>query len=437
MNIGAMARRLAALERQTAGRGATGAPGVSTAFGVGSTAYRDRFPAILTSTFDTLTGYSWDRLVLARTASATSVDEVDLPQSGSYAFTPDNDETLTAGQRGWLEADPNAGGWFFLAAGGGAGGSACGGSCGSLVGLAADATLRLELVCATGSFADIDPDQFAAVYAFGSGGTWEFQIWDDGAEDWVDFELLTYPAGTPITPVTFTWNSTPFPELVLGTIDITRTCLGSDATFAGGPRNGLEGDPAWVPDGECPSNELVLKVSCSCEVLDGWGGADEEGTPYCVAASSCDDEKACVLLYPGDECAATADFVICSGPYTDMTACEAACDPPAPTAPCQVRDFTGATVAITLKTGDCSCLPDSPATADAGVDTITALTPGCGNEQFTMDCVGGFYAITGSPDMPLVSFSAGPPTVIVFDMGPASFYCGGGVGTARVTITLP
>ena len=70
------------------------------------------FPAELTSTFDAATGYDWTRCRIDRSGANPSV-ETD-PQTGSYAFTPDNNEDLAVGDRGWLSADPNSGGWIFL-----------------------------------------------------------------------------------------------------------------------------------------------------------------------------------------------------------------------------------------------------------------------------------------------------------------------------------
>jgi len=102
-------RRLLALERLV-----PHGPGVSTVFGAGSTVYRDHFPARLTSTYNATTGYDWERLVLDRTVSSPTVVAFTGAESGGYAFTPDDDQTLTSGTEGYLVADPNAGGWIFL-----------------------------------------------------------------------------------------------------------------------------------------------------------------------------------------------------------------------------------------------------------------------------------------------------------------------------------
>jgi hypothetical protein len=141
-------RRVLDLERKLAGGGTCGQPGLSTLYGVTSVAYRDRFPVELTSSFDATTGYDWERVFLTVASGASTVTTATGPQSGSYAFTPDNDESLTAGARGWLEADPTAAGWLFLkgapdpdapTAG------VCGGGCGTLVGLAGDECLSFAV----------------------------------------------------------------------------------------------------------------------------------------------------------------------------------------------------------------------------------------------------------------------------------------------------
>jgi hypothetical protein len=71
------------------------------------------FPAELTSSWDTSTGYSWIRLYQLGVA----VTDPDNQGAGQYAVTIDGNTTLTAGTRGWMEPDPGAAGWLFLACG--------------------------------------------------------------------------------------------------------------------------------------------------------------------------------------------------------------------------------------------------------------------------------------------------------------------------------
>jgi hypothetical protein len=305
-------RRLMALERHTAGRGTTGAVGLSSAMGAASTNYRDHFPVILTSTFDSLTGYDWDRLILDRGDSLTSVVEVDEPQSGQYAVTIDNNEGLTVGTRGWLMVDPNAGGWILLVAGEPAGSSPCNTGCGSLVGLLEDSCTRLELVCASGEFAEMDETQFAGVYAEGVAGVWTFQVWDDGGGTWVDFELELFPGDTPLTPVIYTGATD---TLTAGGIELKPMCFGESATFAGGPQRGFDGDAALRALLQaCDSNDFVVRVSCNCCVIDGWEGEGWYVLADCVVAE----------LLDGDECVSVDPVVIVSGRYDTESEANAA-----------------------------------------------------------------------------------------------------------------
>jgi hypothetical protein len=68
------------------------------------------FPAELTGTWNASTGYPWKQLLLSGVAVAAE----SIPLTGDLAVTPDNDATLASGTVGWLEPDPQAGGWLFL-----------------------------------------------------------------------------------------------------------------------------------------------------------------------------------------------------------------------------------------------------------------------------------------------------------------------------------
>lgn len=343
-------RRLLALERRLPGSGTYGSPGVSTAFGAAGTNYRDRFPAVLTSTFDGLTGYDWERLVLDRSTSSPSVVAVTDPQSGSYAFTPDNDETLPAGVRGWLEADPNAGGWLFVLSGDGgtdtAAGS-CPGGCGTFVGLVDDAALSLEVMCNEGEFdhadfaADFDGTPLAnAQLRSTASKEWTLQYWNPdkvpsaGWDDWI-FNWSGGSGVLKLTPFTTTGPTDGWPQVTINAQTIATRCFGSDYTFTGGRMNGFNGagTPPAAPNA-CAPNDFTLRVSCTCEWIDGWQG---DGW-YCVVNSTetCGvDGPSCVELKEsfGDAC--DTDIKICSGPYPSQTDCAAACvgAPPPPGPP--------------------------------------------------------------------------------------------------------
>ena len=201
-----------------------------------------------------------------------------------------------------------------------AGSGPCGGQCGSLVGITTDACLRLELVCHTGEFTDMSESQFAAVYAFGSGGTWTFKTWVDGSPgSWTNFSF-NWIGGTGTAAFTFDGDGNGV--LTVGGNVMKRRCDEDDATFEGGRQNGFTGDAADLPADKCASNTFVLRVSCSCCPIDGWEGPGW----YCLVVSPqvCETgTKYCVELLDEDKC--DSSLVICSGPHATEAACLAAC----------------------------------------------------------------------------------------------------------------
>lgn len=74
------------------------------------------FPARLTGTYVAATGYPWEAMAL-RSTTAPKVVTITTPQNGKYAFTPDDNQTLASGTKGWLEPDPLGNGWIFLTGG--------------------------------------------------------------------------------------------------------------------------------------------------------------------------------------------------------------------------------------------------------------------------------------------------------------------------------
>lgn len=106
--VAALEQQLAALSRQL---GNARGLGVNTAFG--ATHYRTTqlgFPAELTAAWDATDGYAWKRLRL----TAVTTDDPSVQPAGIHAVTPDGDETLGAGDRGWMEPSPDAQGFYFL-----------------------------------------------------------------------------------------------------------------------------------------------------------------------------------------------------------------------------------------------------------------------------------------------------------------------------------
>ncbi len=317
-----MERRIADLERRIAGGGLCGQPGLSTLFGTTSVAYRDRFPARITSTFDAADGYSWERLFLTL-GSASSVVTALGPQSGDHAFTPDNDETLEVGDRGWLEADPTAAGWIFLKMGSATTGH-CSGSCGSLVGLLTTWCLTLEVVCNTGEFAHADFAQdFDGVaienaqFRNTAGDVWTLQYWDETTSAWVNW-TFDYVGGSGVV----TYNRAT-QVLAIGGVALKQLCFGRDAVYAGGPALGLDGDAtlrsALSP---CDDNDFQLRISCGCCWPDEWIGTQAW---YCVDAEAgdCLGDTVC-SQFTQPPCA--GDVVLCSS-HASQAACVTVCTP--------------------------------------------------------------------------------------------------------------
>ncbi len=100
-----LAARLAALEAMR-----PSGTGVSTAFGATSVRpMQTGFAVELTSGYDSSLGYSWKRLDLVPPAFVSP----DVQLAGNLAFTIDDDQTLTATTKGWLNVSDTAGGWIF------------------------------------------------------------------------------------------------------------------------------------------------------------------------------------------------------------------------------------------------------------------------------------------------------------------------------------
>jgi hypothetical protein len=397
-------QRVAALERRSLGGGVYGTPGVSTAFGAATTVFRHHFPAELTSSYSTSTGYSWKRLMLDRSASSPAFAAADNPDAGSYAFTPDDDRGLVSGDKGYLFADATAGGWVFVKGAGGAGAAVdCAGGCGSLTGILDDWCLKLSLVCATGEFANMGTAQFDAVYAFGSAGTWRFKTWVDGSPgSWQDFSFEWYTGSTGVPVLTFATDGTPV-LTIDATVDKTMrsSCVGSSATFVGGVQNGFDGDATIrAALEECASNDFVLKVECSCCPIDGWEGGDKW---YCIEDTGPTD---CIAVYLLEEDKCDDTIIICSGPYDTEAEAEAVCPPPVTVQTACCADPIRETLNWTLSGLSGTCSPGSPAsgtvTYNSGTGkwesvTFAYLLGNCEEgATYDLECVGGVWTFQGA-----------------------------------------
>ena len=421
-------RRLLALERRVPGSTGVFAvpPGVSTIFGVASQHYRDRFPAILTSTFDSTTGYSWARLVLDRTTQTPSLVEVTDPQAGAYAFTPNNSQDLQIGDRGWLEADPNAGGWIFLPDASAGAGVACG-ELNS--GLDTDECLHLYVHAVSGKCSTIDTDQ-------------ELWLEHDGADSWDATSTLGGPqfdhtgSGTDPADVVFGFtNGVPY-LTIDGVYGTPQGCHDGGLLFAFGGATLCAGGT----DTDC-ANYFVVQVKCGCCPIADWDGAGW----YCVVGSGEDcgtDDNTCVYLKLSDASACDTDIQICDGPHATEEDCTAACNP---TAPCQSINFASGTLTVTYSNQtDCAtCIDNTPTISNKGSDTFD-IDNGINCEAgvtFRLACSGGQYTwtqLSGNPGVTfaLVSFTASP-FVAVWDFTFPDGVLGTSPceGTARVTVS--
>lgn len=251
-------------------------------------------------------------------------------------------------------------------------------------------------------------------------------VWD--VDSWTsDPETLTVPTNSGVVEF---WVDAGRPHLSINGEELGEECSGDGFTiFSGGPATGHDDGSTTT----CELRRFRVKVECCCYpagyTTPGWyatlppGGNCEEDELTIVAL---DDDTACNL-----------DAVICCGPHASEEAAEAACLPV--TAPCQSKTFTSGntTATFSMKTGDCTCLPDTATESAHGVDTVQITTASCpGNIALTLACSGGFYELTtGTPGIviELVSFSTGPLT-LVYDISGYGSSCGGAGGTARLTI---
>lgn len=325
-------RRILELERKVAGGGTCGSPGFSTLFGIPSNSYRDRFPVELTSGYDATTGYDWQRLFLT-VGNSPPVDTAASPQAGSYAFTPDNDETLASGDRGWLEADPTAAGWILVRTTAAGGAAECSVSCGTHVGWLDAWCLGFEVVCHAGRFADLDPEQefdgvpLSAAHMRSVGAKqWRLQYWDDTGSAWANF-VFDWCGGTGTVTLTFDPDGRPI--LTVGANQMWLVpCNSRDLVFAGGYINGFSGCSS-DPSTPCSANDFLVRITCGVCASGGCpiDGFEGDGW-YCVVASSqtCGvDTPGCVYLSVEDGSACDASIKICGGRYADQATCQAAC----------------------------------------------------------------------------------------------------------------
>ena len=349
---------------------------------------------------------------------------------------------FAAGDFALARSGPTAGGTLWeLAPLTGSGGASCeSAGCDGLVGLEEEWCLKMTLACHEGRFADMDEDQFAAVFGWYDEVEegWIFYVWDPEVPDWVEFEM-NWGGGTGNVVLTFEADGTPV-LTVGGTLTMYYEPCATGGRFTGGPRNGFTGGTAPDP---CEPNAFTVVVECSCCPIDGWQG---DGW-YCIldTGEQCGDlENACVELLEaeGDHCDDEDAVTICSGPYASQEECEGACVTLGPADPtCLGHVFTNATATISNKTGDCSCIPDTIAAGTQGTDAATfpITNPPCGaNGGIFLSCSGGNYnlAVGSTDSVTLVGVSASP-FALVYDVDMSASGLNPCTGTFRVTITDP
>lgn len=263
------------------------------------------FPAELTSGWSASTGYSWKQLLL----SGVTVAAESIPLTGDTAVTPDNDTGLSPGTKGWLEPDPQAGGWYFFPVSGGV--SSGSGGCGWLSGLTTADCLRVTVAAVAGDCSDVPTDQDIHL------------VWDAGDSRWESTTDFVHDgAGSP-GAVNFAWTNPNPPTLTIdGVSGFYLGCSGGALLFSFGGATLCAGTPV-----EC-ANYFVVRVECSCCPIDGYAG---EGW-YCFVAAGDDcevDTTYCAELLNEDKC--NPEIEICDGPFDDQAECEAACVGSVPT----------------------------------------------------------------------------------------------------------
>jgi len=348
---------------------------------------------------------------------------------------------FAAGDFALARSGPTAGGTLWeLAPLTGSGGASCeSAGCDGLVGLEEEWCLKMTLACHEGRFADMDEDQFAAVFGWYDEVEegWIFYVWDPEVPDWVEFEM-DWGGGTGNVVLTFEADGTPV-LTVGGTLTMYYEPCATGGRFTGGPRNGFTGGTA--PE-LCEPNAFTVVVECSCCAIDSWQG---DGF-YCVEDTGPSDCYAVELLEENlDHCDDGDPFVICSGPYATQELAEAAC-PPAPppietgccpddpvpqslTATVTSGGAYDGTYALTYRSGVWSFILDDGAIGSCGAggtEAILVLQCNGSNqwEFYTDDFVFGPFAVTTE---------ACDPFQLVFDNVNFSL-CGLQTG-ATVTVT--
>jgi len=129
MRIARLEQEIADLRRRLTGGGGTGNVGQGVQNLYGQQVIRPvqvGFEAELTGPWNPATGYPWKRLRLNTAAAPPAFASPDIQPTGQFAIAANDDQTLGAGQRGWMEPAPDGTGYIFVAGVTGASGSGAG-----------------------------------------------------------------------------------------------------------------------------------------------------------------------------------------------------------------------------------------------------------------------------------------------------------------------
>jgi hypothetical protein len=395
----AESRRIDALEMQLAGLmrqvGNTRGLGVNTTNG--ATHYRTTqlgFAAELTAAWDAADGYAWKRLRL----EALSLNNPTIQPEGVGAVTPDGNEDLEVGTRGWMEPSPDAQGFVFVAGGSG---SSTASSC-PPPGLDESECVRFTVSAGLDRCADIA----AATIAAALSGGW-----------WVAAETITTAAGAGT--LKYRIGSTGYPEakITVGITDYYGTPAGCDADSRPVFRFGGAVLCDGTPSTETCDNGFSVAVGCvpcGYDECTGWYCDDDTGVHYYAANCAAYDLLVAVLGGGGDPVV----------------------HPPCADAPERIRVDLSSDVACvgarSAEVDNSAALPAHTYThplgyTDCGLDAGFVLTcdlsgPGTG---WQMSYDANAYTLVAASTTPFV---------LVFQYTGA-FSGGNGSGTATVTIT--
>lgn len=395
------------------------------------------FPAVLTGPFDSVTGYPWAQLILDVTVPG--VETQPQPRTGNQGHTPDNNQGLQAGVRGWLEVDPQAAGWIFTptptipscvpGSGSGSGSCACPGD-------GADPWVLLWPLQNVGN----------SLYATGA----QMAVYQD-----VNGKLRLCPynqtttlvgcltsCGSGISPGCVACGSC-LPASQLYVKNLTNTC-GSCADALTIACNGVGVWTGYATNlVTCPAS-ATLRCSGSSFVIDvNQGGTNFVGLP--VTVNSCSPFCAVFTVPATGGCAAQTyvisddpTFAACNGSGSGSGGGNSCCPSNPPP--------SSLLAAITNVTGNCTCIPTSFSLTGAFGGTIfsTSLSGICGNvnaNQVLLECVSGNWHLSWSNlgsgvTFTLVSAQCSP-FMVVFDVTVPSYNPGTEdcAGSFRVTFS--